>query len=598
MRRKILLMMIILSVLIGTVSGFAFWAISDLPSTSMLQEYIPLESSMVFSSDGKVLAEFYLERRTFIPYYQIPDHVKKAFIAVEDVRFYNHPGVDFIGVMRALWHDIKAGGVVEGGSTITQQLARMLFLKPDKSIKRKIKEAALSILIEQRYTKDEILGMYLNQAYFGTRAYGIEAASQTYFGKTTKELSIADAALLASMPKAPSIYSPFKNPEKAKFRRAIALRQMVDSHLITEAQSEEAENVPLPQNPHFRKYDAPYFIETLRQNLEDKVGNALYTSGYKIYSTLDSGMQEAAEEAVSNGLISLQKRVKPGVEAALVAMDLRTGQIKAFVGGSNFWKNQFNRATQALRQPGSAFKPFVFIAAIENGMMSEDIVRDSPISFPGAKPGERWIPRNYDGKYYGNVTLRTALAKSLNCATIRLATDVGIDGVIEMARRLGIRSQLQRYLPLVIGASDVTLADMVYAYSAFASGQQPRIMFYERILNRDGVVVEENKPVINQVLSEDDVQEMKILLKAVVEEGTAVRARELKRPIFGKTGTTNDYTDAWFIGFDEKLVVGVWVGRDDHTPIGRKETGARAALPIWIDFMKTVLPQIPLDQNP
>jgi len=598
MRRKILLMMIILSVLIGTVSGFAFWAISDLPSTSMLQEYIPLESSMVFSSDGKVLAEFYLERRTFIPYYQIPDHVKKAFIAVEDVRFYNHPGVDFIGVTRALWHDIQAGGVVEGGSTITQQLARMLFLKPDKSIKRKIKEAALSILIEQRYTKDEILGMYLNQAYFGTRAYGIEAASQTYFGKTTKELSIADAALLASMPKAPSIYSPFKNPEKAKFRRAIALRQMVDSHLITEAQAEEAENVPLPQNPHFRKYDAPYFIETLRQNLEDKVGNALYTSGYKIYSTLDSGMQEAAEEAVSNGLISLQKRVKPGVEAALVAMDLRTGQIKAFVGGSNFWKNQFNRATQALRQPGSAFKPFVFIAAIENGMMSEDIVRDSPISFPGAKPGERWIPRNYDGKYYGNVTLRTALAKSLNCATIRLATDVGIDGVIEMARRLGIRSQLQRYLPLVIGASDVTLADMVYAYSAFASGQQPRIMFYERILNRDGVVVEENKPVINQVLSEEDVQEMKILLKAVVEEGTAVRAREIKRPIFGKTGTTNDYTDAWFIGFDERLVVGVWVGRDDHTPIGRKETGARAALPIWIDFMKTVLPQIPLDQNP
>ncbi|MBS1232995.1 MAG: penicillin-binding protein 1, partial [Nitrospirae bacterium] len=326
--------------------------------------------------------------------------------------------------------------------------------------------------------------------------------------------------------------------------------------------------------------------------------NALYTSGYKIYSTLDSGMQKAAEEAVTNGLISLQKRVKPGVEAALVAMDLRTGQIKAFVGGSNFWKNQFNRATQALRQPGSAFKPFVFIAAIENGMMSEDIVRDSPISFPGAKPGERWIPRNYDGKYYGNVTLRTALAKSLNCATIRLATDVGIDGVIEMARRLGIRSQLQRYLPLVIGASDVTLADMVYAYSAFASGQQPRIMFYERILNRDGVVVEENKPVINQVLSEDDVQEMKILLKAVVEEGTAVRAREIKRPIFGKTGTTNDYTDAWFIGFDERLVVGVWVGRDDHTPIGRKETGARAALPIWIDFMKTVLPQIPLDQNP
>lgn len=592
------MMMIALSVLIGATGGFVFWTISDLPNTKMLQEYIPLESSRVYSSDGKVLAEFYLERRTFIPHYQIPEHVKKAFIAVEDVRFYNHPGVDFIGIARALWHDIKAGGVVEGGSTITQQLARMLFLKPDKSIKRKIKEAALSIRIEQRYTKDEILGMYLNQAYFGTRAYGVEAASQTYFGKTINELSIADAALLASMPKAPSKYSPFKNPEKAKSRRTIALRQMVDSHFITQAQSEEAENVPLPETPHFRKYDAPYFIENLRQNLEGKFGTELYTSGYKIYSTLDSGMQRAAEKAITNGLRSLEKRVKPGVEAALVAMDLRTGQIKAFVGGSKFWKNQFNRATQALRQPGSAFKPFVFIAAIENGMTSEDIVRDSPVSFAGAKPGQRWIPRNYDGKYYGNVTLRTALAKSLNCATVRLAADVGIDGVIEMAKRLGIRSQLHRYLPLAIGASDVTVIDMVYAYSAFASGQQPKIMFYERILNRDGVVIEENKPVIERVLSEEDVQEMKILLKAVVEEGTAVRAKELKRPIFGKTGTTNDYTDAWFIGFDERLVVGVWVGRDDHTPIGPKETGARAALPIWIDFMKTAPLQIPLVQNP
>ena len=590
--------MIALSILIGAISGFAFWTISDLPNTKMLQEYIPLESSRVYSSDGKVLAELYLERRTFIPHYQIPEHVKKAFIAVEDVRFYNHPGVDFIGIARALWHDIKAGGVVEGGSTITQQLARMLFLKPDKSIKRKIKEAALSIRIEQRYTKDEILGMYLNQAYFGTRAYGVEAASQTYFGKTINELSIADAALLASMPKAPSKYSPFKNPEKAKSRRTMALKQMMDSHFITQAQSEEAENVPLPETPHFRKYDAPYFIENLRQKLEGKFGTELYTSGYKIYSTLDSGMQRAAEEAITNGLRSLEKRVKLGVEAALVAIDLRTGQIKAFVGGSNFWKNQFNRATQALRQPGSAFKPFVFITAIENGMMSEDIVRDSPVSFAGAKPGQRWIPRNYDGKYYGNVTLRTALAKSLNCATVRLATDIGIDGVIEMARRLGIRSQLHRDLPLAIGASDVTLIDMVYAYSAFASGQQPKIMFYERILNRDGVVIEENKPVIEHVLSEEDVQEMKILLKAVVEEGTAVRAKELKRPIFGKTGTTNDYTDAWFIGFDERLVVGVWVGRDDHTPIGPKETGARAALPIWIDFMKTALLQIPLVQNP
>jgi len=268
------------------------------------------------------------------------------------------------------------------------------------------------------------------------------------------------------------------------------------------------------------------------------------------------------------------------------------------VGGSNFWNQQFNRATQALRQPGSAFKPFVFIAAIENGMESSDIIYDSPLSFPGSKPGQRWTPSNYDGKYFGHVTLRTAFAKSLNCAAIRLAAKVGLDEIIAMAQRLGIRSQLQRYLPLAIGSSDVTLIDMVYAYSAFASGHRPSVVLYEKILNRDGVSMEEVVPVIEHVLSEGDVQEMKILMKAVIEDGTAMRAKELARPIFGKTGTTNDYTDAWFIGFDERLVVGVWVGRDDHTPIGPKESGARAALPIWIDFMKKVPPQTAGAQNP
>lgn len=598
MTKRILIVIIAISILTGTIGGFLYWVSAGLPNIKLLEEYIPFESSRVYSSDGRMLAELYLERRTFVPHYQIPDHVKKSFVAVEDRRFYDHPGIDFIGIMRALWRDIRAGSVVEGGSTITQQLARMLFLTPDKSIKRKIREAALSIRIEQRYTKDEILGMYLNQAYFGTRAYGIEAAAQTYFGKSTKELGIADAALLASMPKAPSKYSPFKSREKAKSRRDKALTQMYTYGFITLSQYEAAASAELPEHPHFRKYDAPYFIENLRQDLETKFGDALYTSGYKIFSTLDSHMQEAAEEAVASGLASIEKRAKPGAEAALVAIDLRTGHIKALVGGSNFWKNQFNRATQALRQPGSAFKPFVFMAAIEKGMKSSDVIEDSPVSFPGAKAGQRWTPRNYDGKYYGNVSARTALAKSLNCATVRLAADVGIDRIIEIARRLGIRSELKRYLPIAMGASDVTVMDMVHAYSAFFSGQMPELLLYERILNRYGVAIDEKKPVIERVLSEDDVQEMKILLKSVVEAGTAVRARELKRTLYGKTGTTNDYTDAWFVGFDERLVVGVWVGRDDHTPIGKKETGARAALPIWIDFMKKVLLQIPSVQNP
>ena len=595
---KITVVLIIFSVLIGILGGFLYWTVADLPSVKLLEEYAPMESSMVYSSDGQLLTELYLERRTFIPCYQIPDHVKKAFISVEDVRFYRHPGVDFIGILRALWHDIKAGGIVEGGSTITQQLARMLFLESDKSIKRKIKEAALSLMIEKHYTKDEILGMYLNQAYFGTRAYGIEAAAQTYFGKSVKDLTVAEAALLASMPKAPSVYSPFKNPGKAKERRAIVLQQMRENYFIDENQYRAAETTPLPATPFFRKYNAPYFIEMLRQTLEEKYGKALYTSGYKIYSTLDFRMQQIAEEAVKAGLSSIERRDRQGVQAALLAIDSRTGHIKAMVGGSNFWKNQFNRATQALRQPGSAFKPFVYMTAIEEGTTAEDWISDSPISFPGARAGQRWSPRNYDGKYYGSVTLRTALAKSLNAATIRLAAHVGIENVIEMAQRLGIRSTLQPYLPLALGASDVTLADMVFAYSAFASGFRPKPLFYERIVNRASISVEETEPVLEELLSEEDVNEMKILLKAVVDEGTATKAKELQRPLYGKTGTTNDYTDAWFIGFDDRLVVGVWVGRDDHKPIGPKETGARAALPIWIDFMKKAPLQTLLDQNP
>ena len=598
MSKKLLSGLIIFSTLAGIIGGFINWTVSDLPNIKLLEEYAPMESSRVYSSDGKVLAELYVERRTFIPSYNIPDFVKKAFISVEDERFYYHPGVDFIGIMRALWKDIRAGGIVEGGSTITQQLARMLFLQPDKSIKRKIKEAALSIKIEQRYTKDEILGMYLNQAYFGTRAYGIEAASQTYFGKTTRDVTLAEAALLASMPKAPSVYSPFRNPEKARDRRTTVLQQMLDQKFITEEQFRQAKQEPLPETPHFRKYDAPYFIETLRQVLETKYGNGLYTDGYKIYSTVNSVMQQAAEEAVRKGAAIVEKRTKPGIEAALLAVDLRTGQIKAMVGGVDFWKNQFNRATQALRQPGSAFKPFVYITALENGMTSEQMISDTPISFPGARSGQTWRPKNYDGQYHGSVTLKTAMAKSLNVAAIRLAANTGVENIIAMAKKLGIQSTLQPYLPLAIGASDVTLMDMVTAYAAFATGMRTKPQFYEKVLNRDGIVIQEAAIEQEKVLSEEAVHEMKILLRAVVEEGTAKKAKELKRDLYGKTGTTNDYTDAWFVGFDDRLVVGVWVGRDNHTPIGARQTGSSAALPIWIEFMKRVPQQILADQNP
>jgi penicillin-binding protein 1A len=594
---KGIVLLSLFSIVAGAVAGFVYWSISDLPAIRSLEEYSPAESSLVFSSDGKVLAELYLERRTFVPYYKIPDHVKKAFIAIEDVRFYSHPGVDFIGIFRALYQDLRTRSIAQGGSTITQQLAKMAFLKPERSVKRKLKEAAISLQIEKRYTKDEILGLYLNQAYFGTRAYGLEAAAQTYFGKSVDQLSVGDAAVLASLPKAPSQYSPFKNPEKARERKATVLKLMLQNGFITQQQYETARAEPMPLTPHYRKYGAPYFVEMLRQELEAKFDHELYTAGYKIYSTIDSSLQDAAEEAVTNGIVAIEKRARKGVQAALVAIDIKTGRIRAMVGGSDFWKNQFNRSTQALRQPGSAFKPFVYLAAIEQGMTSVDTILDAPISFKGARPGHPWTPKNYDGKYHGAVTLKTALAKSLNAATVRLADRVGIDAIIETAQRLGIRSTLQPYLPIALGASDVTLIDMVCAYSSFATGTYAKPLFYEWVMNKNGMPVSERKEERTDLISPEDADEMKILLRAVVEEGTAMRARELKRTIYGKTGTTNDYSDAWFIGFDDRLAVGVWVGRDDHKPIGSKETGARAALPIWMDFMKKVPLQTPSDQS-
>jgi penicillin-binding protein 1A len=588
--RKSLVLFLVGCMLSGVIGGVIYWAFSDLPSVNAIEEYAPFESSKVYSSDGKVLAEYYYERRTFIPSYEIPDHVKKAFVAIEDARFYSHPGIDVIGILRAVFHDIKAGGMVQGGSTITQQLAKMLFLKPEKSLIRKMREVVLSLQIEKRYTKDEILGLYLNQAYFGSRAFGIEAAAQTYFGKSVPELTVGEAALLASLPKAPSLYSPFRNPGKSGQRRTVVLREMLKQRYINRDQYERAMREPIPASPHFRKYEAPYFVELLRRQLERKYGSGIYTDGYKIYSTIDLRIQHAAEAALRAGVKNIEKRCRPGVQAALVAVDSHTGHIKAMIGGFDFWENQFNRATQAMRQPGSAFKPFVYVTALENGLTPEDEIEDAPITLGGSRPGQHWSPRNYDGTYHGDVSLETALAKSLNVATVRLAWNLGVRNVIETARRLGIRSELRPYPSLALGASDVTLMEMVGAYSVFATGRKMDLTPFDRIENRDGLVIEENYPVFTEVLSEDVVNELKEMLGAVVMRGTASRARSLGVPVFGKTGTTNDYTDAWFVGFDDNLVVGVWVGRDDHRPIGNKETGSAAALPIWIEFMKQVMP--------
>lgn len=574
---------------VGAFSGYIFWLFSDLPDIKSLEGYRPLESSIVYSSDGKVLTEFFYERRKFVPHYEIPEIIKKAFIATEDVRFYKHPGVDIIGILRALYRDIKAGGIVEGGSTITQQLTKMLFLKPEKSISRKLREAILSVQIEKKYTKDEILGLYLNQSYFGNRAYGIAAAAEAYFGKSYKELNIAEIALLAAMPKAPSAYNPFKKPEAALKRRNLVLKKMFEERFITKEQYNEALNMPLPEHPHWRKFEAPYFVETLRLELEGRYGERLYKDGLKIYSTIDYNLQKHAEEALLKGLAEIHKRVKPQVQAALIAIELKTGNVKALVGGNDFWETQYNRV-YSLRQPGSAFKPFVYAVALMEGFDTEDTILDEPISFPGAAKGKIWSPKNYNNEYHGEVSLRKAIALSLNAATVRLASQVGIKNVVSFAEQCGINTKIHPYLSTALGASDVKPLELTLAYSVFATGKKIKPIFYEKITTHNGVLLEENSPETEEILPEEIVEQMRELLKEVIIAGTAQKAKELGRDVYGKTGTTNDFSDAWFVGFDDNLLVGVWVGRDNHKPIGPKEAGARAALPIWIEFMKKAKP--------
>ncbi|RMG03653.1 MAG: PBP1A family penicillin-binding protein [Nitrospirae bacterium] len=576
----------VLGIITGSSAGFLFWNLSDLPRVEALEEYTPMESSKVYSANRELIAEYYLERRTFIPHYDIPDHVKKAFVAIEDERFYRHHGLDYIGILRALYQDIKAGRIVQGGSTITQQLAKLLFLKPERSLSRKIKEAALSIQIENRYTKDEILGLYLNQAYFGTNAYGIEAAARTYFDKSVKDLNIAEAAMLAALPRAPSYYSPFKHPSAAMKRRNLVLKKMLDLGYITEIQYEEAVEAPIPLKPHRRRYNAPYFVEYLRAELEEEFGNGLYTKGLTINTTLNMDLQRLGEKAVQLGITSIEKRVEPGVQAALVAVDIKTGGVLAMVGGTDFWQTQFNRATQAFRQPGSAFKPIVYLTAFNQALTPDDTIIDREVGYPTVEGDDVWTPENYEKIYEGEVTLRHALAHSLNAATVCLADLIGIRNVVKTAKTLGIKTTIHPFLSSAIGASEITPFELTYAYAALAEGYRISPLYIEQIRDRDGITLREDFPQLNRVIDEAVVDEVRDILRSVILEGTGRMARIINRPVFGKTGTTNDYTDAWFVGFDDRIALGVWVGRDDHTPIGKKETGARAALPIWIEFMK------------
>jgi penicillin-binding protein 1A len=582
----------------GFILGFYIYFSKDLPRLTSVKDYAPKVVTRVLSENGEVLAEFFVEKRYFISIEDMPTVLIEAFIAAEDERFFEHQGLDFFSIMRAMVKNIASMDIVQGGSTITQQVTKSLLLTPEKSYTRKIKEAILAYRMEKSLSKSDILSIYLNQIYLGHRSYGVEAAASTYFNKSASDLNLAEAALLAGLPKAPSAYSPIRHPKRAKRRQRYVLQRMVDSGYISKEEAERAADFPITITPAENKNIkiAPYFTEYIRHYLKQKYGNeSLYSEGLQVYTPLNLFMQRGAQKAVESGLASYEKRVgveegEPRVQGALIAMDPQTGQIKALVGGVNFLENQFNRALQARRQPGSAFKPIVYAAALDKYYTTTTKVIDSPLVYMVDSDEEFWEPRNFDLLYKGPITLRQALRESRNIITIKILQDIGVGYVVNYAQKLGISSPLNHDLSLALGSSGMSLLEITRAYAAFANqGLLVEPIFVTKIVSRDGTVLEEHKPRVQPAISPQTAYLVTDLLTSVVKEGTGRRALALKRPCAGKTGTTNDVRDAWFIGFTPDLIAGTWVGFDNQKPLGKRETGAVAASPIWVEFMQGAL---------
>lgn len=587
--------------LIGGLGGVLLALMQNMPEIRQLESYRPSIATSVYSADGELLGQFFIERRIPVRLAACPTALKQAIIAIEDQNFYSHIGIDFQGIARAIYEDLRAGEFAQGGSTITQQLARGLFLSADKTIQRKLKEALLALQIERRYTKEEILERYLNQIYLGSGAYGVEAAAQTYFGKHVGELTLSEAALIAGLPRYPSICSPLVNPGKAMARRRVVLQRMYERGYLNAKQMQQADAEPLRLAPRGSGNRAPYFVERVRQAMEERLGqNALYKGGLSIITTLDSRMQEAAERAVRVGMVGLDERVKrrnpdrpDPPQVALVAIDPHSGEVKALVGGRDFEQSRFNRAIQARRQPGSAFKPIVYSYALEAGFSPTSRVFDAPLALR-AGSGAWWRPSNYRNEYKGIITLTQAIQTSQNTAAVRLLARLGVSPVVAHARRLGIGSPLGRDLSLALGSSGVTLLELTSAYCVFANDgvRIPPTMVRE-VRDNLGRLIWRPEPRRERVMSGDGARMMTMMLRSVVEGGTAASARKLNRPLAGKTGTTSDFRDALFVGYSPDLVAGVWVGYDDCTPLGKSESGAMAALPVWIEFMQESLKDVP-----
>ena len=609
--RRALIAIGALTLFVGSAVGVgALWAFTilprSLPSVTALETLQPVQGSRIYDDNDEPMTELHVERRIFVPLAQIPPALRDAIIATEDRRFYSHWGVDPIGIARAVVQNYRRGRIVEGGSTITQQLAKVLFLTADKSLERKLKEAVLALELERRYSKDRILEMYLNQVYFGHGAYGVEAAARTYFGKSVSELTVREAALLAGLPRAPSSYSPFDHANAAKRRRELVMRRMVEYGALKEEEAQRIARTDLGLiAPERRRTTGQYFLDYVQQTLEAKYGaDLVFKGGLNIYTTLSPSMQLAAEQAMRDGLKALEGRstkARPGEnpEGAIITIEPQTGYVKAMVGGYDFLRSEFNRAVQAKRQPGSAFKPFIYIAALEAGFTPATRIEDSPVTYPTGSNGQTWKPENYDRIFRGPTTLQQAIEESVNVVTVKLQERVGINRTVQVARRLGITSPLDINLSLALGTSDLSLLELTSAYGALANqGVWMPPVTVRYITDAQGKLLEEHVPEGREAVAPETAYVIAHMLRGVVERGTGQAAKVLGRPIAAKTGTTNDYSNAWFIGFTPRLATGVWVGYDRPRSLGRDETGSRVAVPIWVSYMGKILADSPKEDFP
>ena len=618
----------------GVGIGYSAWSLvcraGACPSVDILDQYQPRQTSKLFAADGRFVAELGLERRTLLKLDQIPLLLRNAFVMTEDKRFYSHSGVDFSRIPGALLADIKRRSFAEGFSTITMQLARNIFperLSREKSLVRKLKEAKVARAIESKYSKDKILELYLNQISLGNGSFGVETASQRYFGKSARDLNLSEAATLAGLPKAPERYNPRRFPERAIQRRNTVIEIIRAQGGISDADASLAKAYPLQLARRSEAGDiAPYYVEWVRQQLENQFGQRLYEQGLKVYTTLDVDLQSAAERALENQLRKIESGTygayshpsfesylsrasertgeaaaanSPYLQGSFVAMDPRTGAVRALVGGRDFDDSKFNRATQALRQPGSTFKPIVYADAVQSGRPPSYIVDDSPVAVPQADGGT-WTPQNYDMKFEGRMPMRRGLYQSRNIIAIKVGMELGPQSVIDMARKFGISTPVPPYPSIFIGAADVYPIEMVAAYSAFATlGTRASPTAIVRVENAKGDILWEPTPVLAPVMTPDQSWLMVNMMKDVIQRGTAANSvgSQFNYPAGGKTGTTNDGADVWFIGYTSDLVAGVWMGLDKPGKIKGNAQGGILAAPAWTAFMREVYRRKPAPQD-